>query len=195
VADRLIRLLHARRQEDACAAALVLGALRPRDPRVGPALATRLRTARSPIRPYLREALARQRTDGALPLLARGLLAGGIEREQCRRLIAEFGARALRHMEAALAARPDAPGDGVFVAAAGMRTGAAAAWLADRLGEAPPARASSLAGVLAPEAVRAWPRLVRAALRRRVAMLVRRGRFASAEAIRIAFRILAHVAP
>jgi hypothetical protein len=171
VAAQLVRLLGSRRSEQACAAALVLGALRPADPAVSRALARKLRSAEGPVRPYVREALARQDTDEAHAVLAEGLLGAGVEREQSRALSARCGARMLPHFDRLLAAYPDQSGAEFFAVAAAFRTRASVEWLLGHLEGAPARRALAIYRALAGVLRGAYPRSLRRLLRVRSARL------------------------
>jgi hypothetical protein len=175
VAAPLVRLLRRGRPEHACAAALVLGALRPGDPRVSRALALKLRTAEGPVRPYVREALALQRTDEAMAVLAVGMLGSGVEREQSQALAAACGARILPHFGRVLADHPDERGARYFAIAAGFRTRAGVEWVVRQLRAASPARALSIYRALRHVLRRAYPRPLRRLLRARVATLASQG--------------------
>jgi hypothetical protein len=169
VAGPLVRLLRDGRSEHACAAALVLGALRPRDPRVSRALARKLRTAEPPVKPYVREALARQRTDEALAILAKGILGTGVEREQSRLLSAASGSRILPHFDRVLAENPGARGGDFFAIAAGFRTRSATEWLIRHLASGSRPRAVAIYRALRHVLRGAYPRELRRALRAMVA--------------------------
>jgi hypothetical protein len=195
LAGRLITLLSRGPAEHACAAALVLGALRLDDPRVSRALARRLSSAHAPLRPYVREALARQRSDEGLRILVGGLLGTGVEREQSRRLVVSYGARALACFDRVLAADASASGSQFFDAAAAMRTRAAIDWSLRHLAQAAAARALAIGRALRREVVASLERPLRARLRAQLLALIRRGRFESGAAVRVAFALLETLGP
>jgi hypothetical protein len=134
---------------------------------VSRALARSLRTAPGPVRPYLREALALQKTDEALAVLAQGLLGTGVEREQSRRLAAECGASILPHFDLMLAAHEADSGREFFALAAAFRTRAAAEWLMSHLLTAAPRRAVAIYRALRHVLRGAYPRTLRRLLRER----------------------------
>jgi hypothetical protein len=171
VAGRLIALLSSTRSEEACAAAVVLGALRPDDPRVSRALARRLREVEPPVQPYLREALALQKTDEALSILAEGLLARGVEREQSRALGIACGPAILPHFDRVLAEHPGETGAEFFRIAAGFRTRGSAEWLLGHLEGASPRRALAIHRAFRNVLRGAYPRSLRTMLRTRAAEL------------------------
>jgi hypothetical protein len=185
VAARLVRLLRSPRSEHACAAAVVLGALRPRGPAAGRALARRLRDG-DPIRPYVLDALARQRTEEALRCVVRALVEHGPGRDQARRLMKGFGARAFAGLESALVA---APGEAqvIYGTAAGFGTRAGVSWLMRRLRRASPAEARTIYLALRRE-MNAYPRGLRAHLRTAALALISPGARRSREAARLVLR-------
>src|SRR5436190_14467012 len=180
LATRLVRLLRSRRSEEACAAAIVIGALRPAEPSVGRELARRLRL-NDPIRFYVLEALARQKTDDACEHVVRALVRHGPDREHARRLLKSFGPRALAILGRALEANP-VEAQIIYSSAAGFRTRAAVAWLMRRLARASPGHAR-LIYLAVRRDMNEWPRRLRAYLRTWAMRLVRPGAGSSRSAV------------
>lgn len=145
----LLRLLRSGDTEEVVAAALVLGALGPSDPRVVPALARRLESAPSPLKAYLLDAIARLRGDGSLEVIATFLRVEGSLREQAVRLFAARGPGGLRKLRALL---PDARDEDIstFIRIASAVGGRAAAdFLLDLLPGSGFDRAKQIYGTLA----------------------------------------------
>jgi hypothetical protein len=184
---RLVRLLGSRRSEEACAAAIVLGALGPREGSVARALARRLRPG-DPIRFYVLEALARQRTGEALDCVTRALVSHGVDRDHARRLIRGFGSRALPGIARALDANPG-ESQILFSAAAELRTPASVAWLVRRLAAATPTEARAIYLAIRRD-MNAWPRALRGRLRARALRLIAPGAAESRSAALAALRLL-----
>jgi hypothetical protein len=128
-------------------------------------------------------------------MLVEGLLASGVEREQSQRLVLAFGARVFPHFDRVLATRPADPCAHLFAIAAAMRTKAAVGWSIRWLGEATAERARAIGNLLRRELATPWPRALRRHLRNRVVALIRAGRFASREAVGVAFSLLEVVEP
>lgn len=186
----VIALLDQGRPEASCAAAIVLGEIVPTHPRVRRALEKRLNAAPAHVRPYVRAALAQSGTDTALGRIAADLRRGGVAREQAVRLIGAEGNRALPHLDRLLFAHPDESLRHVFGIAATLETSAAAMWLVGHLRDASPARARSIGRALPQKTLHAWPRPLRQQFRQGLVALLQAGRFASVDAVRVAFGML-----
>jgi HEAT repeat protein len=101
----LLRLLLEGDPEEQCGAALVLGALRPPDPRVIPALGRALGSASTPVKAYLLDALGKQDDARIVPYVAPFLTVEGSLREQAVHVLRGQGpevmARLMRRFERA----------------------------------------------------------------------------------------------
>jgi hypothetical protein len=105
---RTTALLRAGPLETRAAAAIVLGALRPKAPSVERALRNAYEDAPAVLKPYVLDALAKLRSKATLELLA-GLLTGtGASRDQAVALIADYGPEAFPAILAAAEAAPAA---------------------------------------------------------------------------------------
>jgi hypothetical protein len=124
-----------------------------------------------------------------------GLLATGVEREQCQRLVVTFGVRVLPYFDRVLARHPSEPGAQFFASAVALRSRAALGWALKHLGRATPDRAMAIGRALNRDRMRAWPRPLRRFLRTRVVGLIHAGRFESRAAVQVAFGLLAEIGP
>lgn len=94
----VLRLLEQGEAEEICGASLVLGALRPTDKRVVPALGRALKRAPRPVKPYLLDALARTEDPRAVRHILPYLLEQGSLREQAIRILARKRLPVLEHL-------------------------------------------------------------------------------------------------
>ncbi len=129
----LLRLLARGRPEQVCAAAIVLGALKPATPRVLRALQRAFAVAPVSVRPYVLEAIGHQGLKAAIHILVPMLVTTGPTRDQAAQLVAEWGAAAVPHLRRA--AERLSPIERAILVRVALRTASPAAidWFAAEL--------------------------------------------------------------